>query len=93
MNVIVELDSLSRMEVGRSEVTLSLPAGATGRDVLRALVKTLPRLAQTTIDAQKGEFFDRETWLAYENRVGIPDLSVPLQVTDGARLLILSSVC
>lgn len=93
MNIIVELDSMSRFEVGRNEITISIAPGATGRDVLKALVKALPKLAQTTIDAKRGEFFDQETWLAYENRVGIPDLSAPLQLTDGSRLLMLTAVC
>lgn len=93
MNVIVELDSMSRLELGRNEITISVAPEATGHDILKALAKALPRLAQTTIDTKRNEFFDKETWLAYENRVGIPDLSAPLQLTEGSRLLILTAVC
>jgi hypothetical protein len=93
MNLVIELDALSQFQVKRSEVTISVAPGATGRDILKALAQALPALAKTTIDAEKGAFFDREMWLAYENRVGIPDLGVPLPLEDGMRLLILSAVC
>ena len=93
MQITVELDSLSRLETGHNEVVISVATGATGQDVLRALVAALPKLAQTSIDPLKGELYDEESWLAYENRVGIRDLSAPLQLVDGSRLLLLTDSC
>ena len=93
MQITVEPDSVSRFETGHTEVVISAATGATGKDVLRALVAALPKLAQTSIDLQKGELRNKESWLAYENRVGIPDLSVPLQLAEGSRLLLLTGAC
>lgn len=93
MRIIVELDGISRIETGRGEVAVSVEPGATGRDVLLAAVKALPTLARSTIDPPTGELYDSESWLAYEDRIGIPSLSQPLRLEEGARLLILAGVC
>lgn len=93
VQITVELDSMSRFETGHNEVVISAATGATGKNVLRALVAALPKLAQTSVDPQKGELYDKESWLAYENGVGIPDLSVPLQLAEGSRLLLLTGGC
>ncbi|MBC7235838.1 MAG: hypothetical protein H5T69_08350 [Chloroflexi bacterium] len=93
MNITVQLDNVARVLSGRKEITISVEEGATGRDVLRALVAALPLLAQTTVDPAKGDFYSDEYWLAYEDRTGVPDLSAPLRVSDGSRLFILTGVC
>lgn len=93
MEITVELDNIGRVETGRKEVAVTVPQGATARDLLRALVEALPKLGETTIDAAKGDFYDDEHWLVREDGRGIPDLSQPLDLPDGARLLIVTGVC
>jgi len=93
MKIVVELDGISRIRTGQREVTVDVEHGATARDVLLALAREFPVLTQSTIDPAKGELYDKESWLAYEDRRGIPDVSEPLQLEEGSRLLILAGVC
>ncbi len=89
MEIWVEFVGIPRLLAGVQEVTLSLPAGASYREVLRQLALRFPALDGQVIDADGAKLFP-ENKIALNGKRILTESELDLSPQDGDRLVILS---
>jgi len=92
MRLGVELTGPVRISSGKQYVTIEVPAGATGKDVLQALAQAEPRLLGSAI----APGCERLMWpylLDIDTRRKVRDFHTPLELTPDSNLALLTIPC